>query len=64
MSFLCIVVGLMGDGPDSINPIIVSLCVVLEDKTLEKQVDGIVNKVSCHSRWCICIVYFDMANML
>jgi hypothetical protein len=54
----------MDDGPDSIDPIIVSSCVVLEDETSEKQVDGIVNKVSCHYRWCICIVYFDMANML
>jgi len=62
--FKAIVVSLMGDRPDSIDPTIVSLCVVLEDETSEKQVDGIVNKVSCHSRWCICIAYFDMANML
>lgn len=62
--FTAIVVSLMDDGPDSIDPIIVSSCVVLEDETSEKQVDGIVNKVSCHYRWCICIVYFDMANML
>ena len=54
--FTAIVVSLMGDGPDSIDPIIVSSCVVLEDETSEKQVDGIVNKVSCQ--------YFDMANML
>ena len=62
--FTAIVVSLMDDGPDSIDPIIVSSCFVLEDETSEKQVDGIVNKVSCHYRWCICIVYFDMANML
>ena len=62
--FTAIVVSLMGDGPDSINPIIVSSCVVLEDETSEKQVDGIVNKVSCQSCWCLCIAYFDMANML
>ena len=62
--FTAIVVSLMGDGPDSIDPIIVSSCVVLEDETLEMQVDGIVKKVSCQSRWCICIAYFDMANML
>ena len=54
--FTAIVVSLMGDGPDSIDPIIVSSCVVLEDETSEKQVDGIVNKVSYQ--------YFDMANML
>ena len=48
--FTAIVVSLMGDGPDSINPIIVSPCVVLEDETFETQVDEIVNKVSCHSR--------------
>ena len=43
----------MGDGPDSLDSIIVSLCVVLEDETLEKQVNGIVNKVSWLSRWRI-----------
>ena len=63
--FTAVVVSLMGDGPDSIDSIIVSSCVVLEDETSEKQVDGIVNKVSSWlSGWCICIAYFDMANML
>jgi hypothetical protein len=63
--FTAVVVSLMGDGPDSIDSIIVSSCVVLEDETSEKQVDGIVNKVSSWlSSWCICIAYFDMANTL
>ena len=36
---------LMEDGPDRIDPVIVSSCVILEDKTSETQVDGIVTKV-------------------
>ena len=52
--FTAVVVSLMGDGPDSLDSIIVSLCVVLEDKTLEEQVNGIVNKISWLSGWRIC----------
>ncbi len=44
--FTAVVISLMGDEPESIDSIIVSLCVVLEDETSEMQVDGIVNKVS------------------
>ena len=36
----------MEDGPKSIDPIILSSCVVLEDETSETQVDGIVTNVS------------------
>ena len=36
---------LMEDGPDRIDPVIVSSCVILEDETSETQVDGIVAKV-------------------
>jgi hypothetical protein len=54
VSFLAARISLMGDGHESIDPIIVSLCVVLEDETLEMQVDGTVNKVSWHSCWRIC----------
>ena len=43
--FLAVVISLMGDRPKSIDPIIVSLCIVLEDETPETQVDGIVSKV-------------------
>ncbi len=43
--FLAVVISLMGDGPESINPIIVSLRIVLEDETSETQVDGIVSKL-------------------
>jgi hypothetical protein len=43
--FSAVVISLMGDTPESINPVIVSSCVVLEDETLETQVDGIVSKV-------------------
>ena len=51
--FMAFVVSLMGDGPDSLDSIIVSSCVVLEDETLEEQVNGIVNKVSWLSGWHI-----------
>ena len=62
--FTAVVISLMGDGPDIIDSIIVSSCIVLEDKTSEKQVDGIVNKVSWQYICFICIAYFDIANML
>jgi hypothetical protein len=35
----------MGDKLDTIDPIIVLSCIVLEDETLEMQVVGIVTKV-------------------
>ena len=48
MLFSAVVISLMGDTPESIDPVIVSSCVVLEDQTSETQVDGIVSKVrSC-----------------
>jgi len=56
--FMAVVISLMGDGPDSLDSIIVSSCIVLEDETSEKQVDGIVNKVSWQSSWFICITLF------
>ena len=43
--FSAVVISLMGDTPDSIDPVIVSSCVVLEDEMSETQVDGIVSKV-------------------
>ena len=43
--FTAVVISLVGDGPDSLDFIIVLSCIVLEDETSEKQVDGIVNKV-------------------
>lgn len=43
--FSAVVISLMGDTPESIDPVIVSSCVVLEDETSETQVDGIVSKV-------------------
>jgi hypothetical protein len=39
----------MGDGPDTIDPINVLSCVILEDKTLEMQVGEIVAKVRAAS---------------
>ena len=51
--FVAVVISLMGDGPDSIDSIIVSLCIVLEDKTSEEQVNGIMNKVSWLSCWFV-----------
>jgi len=49
--FSAVVISLMGDGPESIDPIIVSSCVFLEDETSEMQVDGIVTKVSVSVTW-------------
>ena len=43
--FSAVVISLMGDTPESIDPVIVSSCVVLEDETSETQVDGIISKV-------------------
>ncbi len=53
MPFTAVVISLMGDGPDSLDSIIVSSCIVLEDETSEKQVDGIVKKVSWQTSWFI-----------
>jgi hypothetical protein len=46
-----VVISLMGDGPESIDPIIILSCVNLEDETLEMQVDGIVTKVRVSVSW-------------
>jgi hypothetical protein len=43
--FSAVVISLTGDSPETIDPVIVSSCVVLEDETSETQVDGIVTKV-------------------
>jgi hypothetical protein len=43
--FSAVVISLMGDGPNTIDPVIVLSCVILEDETSETQVDGIVTKV-------------------
>ena len=43
--FLAVVISLMGDDPETIDPVIVLSCVILEDETSETQVDGIVTKV-------------------
>ena len=43
--FSAVVISLMGDDPETIDPLIVSSCVILEDETSEMQVDGIVTKV-------------------
>ena len=43
--FSTVVIRLMGDTPESIDPVIVLSCVVLEDEMMETQVDGIVSKV-------------------
>jgi hypothetical protein len=47
--FSAAIISLMGDGPDTIDPMIVLSCVILEDKTSEMQVDGIVAKVRAAS---------------
>ena len=43
--FSAVAISLMGDGPYSIDPVIVSSCVILEYETSETQVDGILTKV-------------------
>jgi hypothetical protein len=43
--FSAVLISLMGDDPETIDPVILSSCVVLEDETSETQVDGIVTKV-------------------
>ena len=43
--FLAVVISLIRDDPETIDPVIVLSCVILEDKTSETQVDGIVTKV-------------------
>ena len=43
--FSAVVISLMGDGPDIIDPSIVSSYVILEDETSETQVDGIMTKL-------------------
>ena len=43
--FSVVVISLMGDGLETIDPVIVSSCVILEDETSETQVDGIMTKV-------------------
>ncbi len=43
--FSAVVISLMGDGPDIIDPSIVLSCVLLEDETSETQVDSIVTKL-------------------
>ncbi len=47
--FSAVVISLMGDGPKTIDPVMVLSCVILEDKILETQVDGIVTKVRAAS---------------
>ena len=42
--FSAVVISLMGDDPETIDPLIVSSCVILEDETSETQVDGIVTR--------------------
>ena len=44
VSFQNVVVGLIGES-NSVNPIVVSSCIFLENETSEKQVEAIVNKV-------------------
>jgi hypothetical protein len=47
--FSAVVITLVGDGPKTIDPVIVLSYVILEDETLETQVDGIVTKVRAAS---------------
>ena len=44
--FSAVVISLMGDEATSLDPVIVSSCVILEDETAETQVSGIISKVS------------------
>ena len=44
ISFQNVVIGLMGES-NSVNPVVVSSCIFLENETSEKQVEAILNKV-------------------
>ena len=44
--FSAVVISLIGNTPESVDPIIVSSCVVMEDETSEMQVEGVVAKVN------------------
>jgi hypothetical protein len=50
--FSAVVISLMGDGPETMDPVIVSSCIILEDEMSETQVDGIVSKVKCTIMLC------------
>ena len=44
--FSAVVISLIGNTPESVDPIIVSLCVVMEDETSKMQVEGVEAKVN------------------
>ena len=43
--FTSLIIGLLGD-EDNIDPVIVSLCIFMEDKRSDTGAEGIINKVS------------------
>ena len=47
--FLAVIISLMGDGDDAstLDPVIVSSCVITDDETADVTADGIVKKVRC-----------------
>jgi hypothetical protein len=45
--FSAVVISLMGDGPKTMDPVIVSSCIILEDEMSETHAYGIVSKVRC-----------------
>ncbi len=57
ISFAALVVGLMGDNDDIINPVVVLSCIFMEDKRLEMQADGILNRVIIRIVECIFYCY-------
>jgi hypothetical protein len=58
--FTALVVGLMGNNDDIIDPVVVSSCIFMEDERSETAADGILKRVSLHIVECIflcCNIY-------
>ena len=54
LPFTALIIGLLGDGVDNtIDPVVVSSCIFMQDETAETQAEGIIDRVSCVSAYCI-----------
>jgi hypothetical protein len=57
--FTALVVGLMGNNDDIIDPVVNSSCIFMEDERLETQADRILKRVIIHIVECI-FYYYDI----
>ncbi len=55
--FTVLVVGLMGNNDDIIDPVVVLSCIFMEDERSEMQADGILKRVIIHIVECIFYCY-------